>query len=155
MADQYALRRWLDTLNDYGLEISGFTAHGEPLSPNKEVADEDYRFFLKASRLAEATGTRRLVLSGIPASAPGDTCPSWVVDSFCLCSHCTLRWQRQERLIPFLREHGKIAEDHGCLICVEPQIGELVHSPPSLMRLRETIGSSHCNSLSLRERRCP
>ena len=47
-----------------------------------------------------------------------------------------------------------MAEDHAGLTCVEPQIGELVHSPPSLMKLRETIGSSHCNSLSLRERRC-
>lgn len=48
-----------------------------------------------------------------------------------------------------------MAEDHACLTCVEPQTGELVHSPPSLMRLHETIGSSHSNSLSLRERRCP
>jgi sugar phosphate isomerase/epimerase len=141
LADRDALRRWLDTLAEHGLAISGFTAHGEPLSSDPEVVKAYSSYFQKVCRLAEAAGAPRLiVLSGIPAGAPGDSCPTWIVDSFPLENRRILRWQWEERLIPFWQEHGKIAEDHGCVVCVEPQIGQLVHSPTTMAKLRQAVG---------------
>ena len=76
---------------------------------------------------------RLVVLSGVCEAAPGETIPYWVADSTRTLSRDILRWQWEERLIPYWREHGKIAEDHGCSLAVEPTLGELVHSPDTLM----------------------
>jgi sugar phosphate isomerase/epimerase len=87
-----------------------------------------------------------VVLAGLPEGAPGDTCPCWIVDSFQPYAREALRWQWEERLIPYWREHAKIAQDHGCTLCFEPQIGDMIHSPSTFMRIREAIGPiAGCN----------
>jgi sugar phosphate isomerase/epimerase len=141
LSDKGELRRWLDLLKKYGLEVSALCAHGQPLSPNKQVAEAYSLQFRKACKFAEAAGIDRLViLAGLPEGAPGDSCPCWVVDSFQTFARDALRWQWEKRLIPHWREHAKIAQDHGCKLCFEPQFGDLVHSPSTLMKLREAIG---------------
>ena len=141
LKDKGELHRWLDKLKQHGLEISAFCAHGEPLSPNKKVAEAYSRGFRDICRLSEAAGVDRLVvLSGLPEAGPGETTPYWVADSTKTFSHDITRWQWEQRLIPYWREHGKIAEDHGCKVAVEPQLCDLVYSPQTLMRLREAVG---------------
>ncbi len=49
LADRDALRRWLDGLAEHGLEISGFTAHGEPLSSDPEVVKAYSSYFQKSA----------------------------------------------------------------------------------------------------------
>ena len=141
LADRGELDRWLDTLKRYGLEISALAAHGDALSPNKDVAEGFSRQFRQACELAEAAGVDRLTLnSGLPAGAPDDTSPCWVVDPSKPHNRSILRWQWEERVIPVWRQYAKIAQDHGCLLCIEPWIGDVVHSPTKLMRLRDEIG---------------
>jgi sugar phosphate isomerase/epimerase len=141
LADRGELHRWLDTLQQHGLQISAFATHGEPLSPNKAAAEAYSRNFRQVCELAQAAGVDRLTTNaGVPEGAPGDTAPCWVVDSTKPHNRSILRWQWEERLIPFWREHAKIAQDHGCLLCIEPWIGETVYSPQTLMQLREAIG---------------
>ncbi len=141
LAHQGELDRWLDALERHGLKVSGFCAHGEPLSPDKEVSDAYSRRFRQICRLAEAATVDRLTTnSGIPEGAPGDTAPCWVVDSFKPHNRSILRWQWEERVIPFWREHARIAQDHGCLLAIEPQIGEVIYTPQTLMKLRQAIG---------------
>jgi sugar phosphate isomerase/epimerase len=141
LADRGELQRWLDVLKEHGLGISAFAVHGEPLSPNKQRAEAYSRRFRQVCKLAEAAGVDRLTTNaGLPEGAPGDTCPLWVADSFKPYNRSILSWQWEQRLIPFWREHAKIAQDHGCLVCLEPWVGEIVYSPKTLMRLREAIG---------------
>ena len=141
LANKDELKRWLDLLKLHGLQISALCAHGEPLSPNKEVAHAYSQRFRQVCQFGEAADVDRLVVvAGLPEGAPGDTSPCWVVDSFKPYSRSILRWQWEERLIPYWREHAKIAQDHGCLLCVEPQINDMVYSPKTVMRLREAIG---------------
>jgi sugar phosphate isomerase/epimerase len=142
LADKSELHRWLDTLERHGLQISALAVHGEPLSPNQEAAEEYRRRFRKACKLAEAAGVDRLTTnSGLPEGAPGDTSPCWAIDTIKPFNRRILSWQWEERLIPFWTEHAKIAADHGCLLAIEPWIGDLVYSPITLMALREAVGS--------------
>ncbi len=141
LKDKGELNRWLDRLKEHGLEISAFCAHGEPLSPNKEVAEAYSQGFRQVCQLAEATGVDRLVVvAGLPEAGPGETIPYWVSDSTRTFSHDIVCWQWEKRLIPYWQEHGKIAEDHGCQLAVEPQLCDLVYSPLTLMKLRESVG---------------
>ena len=141
LADRGELNRWLDTLKEYGFEISAFSHHGEPLSPNKEVSEAYSRRFRRVCELAAAAGVDRLTLnSGCPEAASGENTPCWIVDPTNARNRAILRWQWEERVIPFWREHAKIAEDHGCKLAIEPWIGDIVHSPMTLMKLRDAIG---------------
>jgi sugar phosphate isomerase/epimerase len=122
LVDQGELHRWLDLLKEHGLGISAFCAHGDPLSPNKEVASEYSRHFRKVCQLAESAGVDRLVvLSGLPEGAPGDTSQCWVVDSARPSSRSTLRWQWEQRLIPYWREQPVAGPWMPTLL--RPQIG--------------------------------
>ena len=141
LSDQGERNRWLDQLQEHGLEISAFCAHGDPLSPNQEVADAYSRGFRQVCRLAEACGVDRLVvLAGLPPAGPNETIPYWVNDSTQPFGREILEWQWNERLIPYWREHGRIAEDHGCKVAVEPQLCDMVYSPVTVMKLREAVG---------------
>ena len=141
LADRDELKRWLETLAGYGLEISAFAAHGEALSPDPEISKAYTRRFRKICQLAEATDVHVLTLnSGLPEGAPGDTCPCWIVDPTNARNRAILRWQWEQRVIPVWSELGKIAQDHGCRIAFEPWIGDIVHTPMGIMKLREALG---------------
>ena len=147
IADKQKLKKWLGTLEEFDLKISAFSAHGNGLSPDKEISETYAQHFRKICELAELAGVKILTLNaGIPEGAPGDKCPCWVVDPTNAKNRSILRWQWEERVYPFWREHAKIAEDHGCSIAIEPWIGEIVYSPITLMQLREEIGPTiGCN----------
>ena len=141
LKDKSERDRWLDKYHEHGLEISAYCAHGDALSPDRQVAQTYSKDFKQICKLAELTGVDRLVvLSGVPAAGPNETVPYWVCDSTQAFNQDILKWQWEERLIPYWREHGKIAEDHGCKLAVEPQLGGMVYSPMTLMRLREAVG---------------
>ncbi len=142
LADQGKLHQWLDTLERHGLRISALATHGEPRSPNKEVAEAYSRRFRQVCQLAEAAGVDRLTTNGgVPEAAPGETYPFWVAESSKPYHRGILRWQWEQRVIPFWREHAKIAQDHGCQLCIEPWIGEIIYSPTTVMKLRDAMGT--------------
>ena len=141
------LDHWQQTLNQNALQVSALAVHGEPLSPNKEVSLEYTNRFKKACRLAEATGINCLTTNaGLPEGEPDGTAPVWVIDTTKQFNRSILDWQWDKRVLPFWKEHAKIAQDHGCSIAIEPWIGEIVYSPITLMQLRDAVGPTiGCN----------
>ena len=114
VANEGERQRWLDIYASHGLEIYSFAAHGAPLSPDKEVAAEYSRQFRQACTLMEKIGTTRLiVVAGVPEGAAGDKSPNWIVNTDKEGFPEALEWQWEKRLIPYWKEHGKIAADHG------------------------------------------
>lgn len=141
LSDPEALKRWKGALDDHGFTISAYSAHGNGLSPDPAEARQYSEHFRRVCRLAEATGVDLLTLNaGSPPGAPGDSCPCWVVDPTNARNRAILRWQWEERVIPFWREHAAVARDHGCRLAFEPWIGDIVHTPVTVMKLREAIG---------------
>lgn len=132
---------WQDQFASYGLEVSALGCHGAPLTPDKEVADQYSREFRTVCQFMEKADVKRMtLLAGLPEGAEGDQSPNWV--SFAEWPHLrdTLEWQWEKRLLPYWREHGKIAADHGVTLCFEMHGGDMIYNPTSLMRLREAIG---------------
>ena len=143
--DQGEVDRWVDAFNRHGLEISALGGHGAPLTPNKTVAKTYSDGFKAQCKLAEMAGVKRMTLfAGLPEGAEGDTAPNWVTFAEWPYLRDTLEWQWEKRLLPYWREHGKIAEDHGVTLCFELHGGDMVHNPTALMRLREEIGPVAC-----------
>lgn len=141
LADAGAFDRWRAALEDRSLEISALAVHGAPLSPDPDEAARYEREFRDACRLAERLGVDRLtLLAGIPEGTPGDRTPSWIVTPFPPWNLEALRYQWEDRLVPYWRAQGQVARDHGCRLCFEMSPADMVFNPETLMRLREEVG---------------
>lgn len=141
VADRGEIRRWLDAFARYDLEISALGGHGAPLMPDKGVADKYSQEFRQTCKLMEMAGIRRMtLLAGLPEGAEGDKSPNWVTFADLPFLRDTLQWQWEHRLLPYWREHGKIAAEHGVTLCFEMHGGDLIHNPVTLMRFRDEIG---------------
>ena len=141
LADRGEIDRWHDTYAKYGLEISAMGAHGAPLMPNKNVAEKYSQELRESWKFMEVAGIRRMtLLAGLPEGAEGDTAPNWVTFAEWPFLRDTLEWQWEKRLLPYWREHGKIAADHGVTLCFEMHGGDMIHNPVAVKRLHDEIG---------------
>ena len=141
LADRGELDRWLDAYASHGLELYSFSGHGAPLAPDAEIAAEYSRQFRQACKLMEQLGVRRMALvAGLPEGAEGDSLPAWIVNMEFPFYRDALDWQWEKRLIPYWKEHGKIASDHGVTLCFEMQINDMIHTPVQLRRLHDELG---------------
>ena len=147
LASDDAFARWRAAFEERELGISALAVHGEPLSPDPEVARRYEGEFAQACDLAERIGVTRLtLLAGLPEGGPGDRTPCWVVTPFPPYNLNAVAWQWEERLVPYWREKSRIASDHGCRLCFEMSPSDMVFNPETLLRLRDEVGPSiGCN----------
>ena len=80
------------------------------------------------------------LLAGLPEAAPGDKAPNWILFSFPPRNMEMYAWQWEKRLIPYWKEHGKIAQNHGVRLCFELHPGDMVFNPETFLRLRDAVG---------------
>ena len=141
LADSSALAKFQETLAEFELTISAFAMHGEPLHPDPAIAGAYDQDFHDTCKLAEKIGVTRLtLLGGLPEAIPGDKEPNWILYPFPPRNMDLHEWQWEERLIPYWKEHGRIAEDHGVRLCFEMHPGDMIFKPEALLRLRDAIG---------------
>src|SRR5215471_6272362 len=127
-SDPKALEAFTQTLADSKLKISAFAIHGEPLHPNPQISGAYDKDFRAACALAEKLGLTRLtLLAGLPEACPGDKEPNWILYPFPARNLELYEWQWEQRLIPYWKEHGKIASDHGVRLCFEMHPADMVY----------------------------
>jgi len=122
-----------------GLEIIALNANGNPLHPTDPKQADCLRDTI---RLAGEMGIRTVcTMSGLPAGSPEDRMPNWVVSSWPPETQAILRYQWQERLLPFWTEIAAIAQDSAVeRIALELHGNQCVYNVPTLKRLRAEIG---------------
>ena len=141
LKDSEALEKFKDTIAEHNLTISAFATHGEPLHPDPEIADAYVKDLHDTYKLAEKVGVTRItLLAGLPEAGEGGTHPSWILYPFPSYMMDTLQWQWENRLIPYWKQHGKVANDHGVQLCMEMHPNDMVHKPETLLRLRDAVG---------------
>ena len=131
--------RFRQAFADRGLEIISLNANGNPLHPTDPAQGQGLRDTI---RLAGEMGiTTVCTMSGLPAGAPGDTMPNWVVSSWPPETQAILRYQWDEKLIPFWTEIAALSREHGVeRIALELHGNQCVYNVPSLLKLREVVG---------------
>ena len=141
MSDASARERWLEAIQSRDLQITALAVHGPALSPDRAVFDKYKDDFRRCCELAQAISVDRLtLLGGLPEGAPGDRTPHWVCNAWPPQEQEILKWQWEERVIPYWREQGDVAEAHGCRLCFEMHPNDVLHNPAALQRLHEEIG---------------
>ena len=122
-----------------GLEIISLNANGNPLHPTDPLQGEGLKNTL---RLAGELGIKTVcTMSGLPAGSATDTMPNWVVSSWPPETQDILRYQWQEKLIPFWTDIAAMAQSYGVeRIALELHGNQCVYNVPSLLKLRDEIG---------------
>ena len=79
LADSGKLRAWQKKFADHNIQVAVLSCHGNPVHPDKAVAQRDWELFQKTVQLAERTGVKVIVgFSGCPGGNPNDTNPNWI-----------------------------------------------------------------------------
>jgi sugar phosphate isomerase/epimerase len=141
LADDRACGAFRDAFASRGLLISALSCHGNPLHPDRKAAARSDRVFRATVELAERLGVDRINLfSGCPGEGPGAKQPNWVTCAWPPEFSEIVKWQWDEVVLPYWREAGKFAEDHGVKLGFEMHPGFVVYNPATLMRLRDAVG---------------
>lgn len=142
LADPARLEAWQRAIQSRGLELSALSCHGNPLHPQKALAEQFHRDFINTVLLAERIGLDRLILfSGCPGDSEGARHPNFVSVPWPSEFQEVLEWQWKEKVIPYWREQAAFAREHGIRkLCFEMHPGFVVYNVETLMRLRTAVG---------------
>lgn len=138
------LKAFQKAIEDRGLMISGLSCHGNPLHPNKKVANEAHETWRKTVLLAERLEIPIINgFSGCPGDSMSAKFPNWVTCSWPPEYMEVLDWQWKEVVIPYWKEEANFAKNHGVnQIAFEMHPGFVVYNPETLLKLREQVGPS-------------
>ncbi len=137
LSGREAARDFSLRIRDAGLIISALSCHGNPVHPVAELAQKDDAVFRKTVRLAEVLEVPVVVtFSGCPGGGPKDETPNWIVAPWPPEYLDALKWQWEERLIPYWREAAQFAANSGVRVALEAHPGFCVYNVETLLRLR-------------------
>lgn len=142
LADQTKYDAFIDTLKKYDVSVCALAAHGNAVHPDKQIAAAYDRDFRNAVLLAEKMGVDTVVtFSGCPGDSDGSRYPNWVTCPWPEDFLHILDWQWNEKLIPYWKEAGQFALDHGVSrIAFEMHPGFCVYNPETCKKLRDAVG---------------
>ena len=141
------LAEFKSKLDKYEVSISALSCHGNPLHPNPNIAQQNVDVSRKTILLAEKLKVPVVVdFSGCPGDSPQAKYPNWVTCPWPPDYLEILKWQWDDVVTPFWKEHAKFAADHGVKIAIEMHPGFVVYSPETLLKLRAIVGPTiGCN----------
>lgn len=145
--NQAELDRFRKLLDDNGISISALSCHGNPLHPDANTRKAYQETSRRTIQLAQKLGVPVVIdFSGCPGDSDTAKYPNWVTCPWPPEYLDVLAWQWDKVGIPYWKEHGKFAADHGIKVAIEMHPGFIVYSPETMLRLRDAAGKSvGCN----------
>jgi len=136
--------QFMSTINKYGLDVAALSVHGNPVHPQKKIADDYNEQFEAAVMLAEKIGVKTVVtFSGCPGDCEQSKYPNWVVSSWPNDFQKIKEWQWNNVLIPYWKKAVEFANGHGIYrIALEMHPGFCVYNPETLLKLRNAVGDT-------------
>lgn len=138
-ADQQ--QAFLKQIDDAGLFISALSCHANPLHPQKDISGAADELLVKTMQLASKLKVPVVnTFSGCPGDHENALYPNWPVAAWPNDFQEVLAWQWEQKLIPYWKEKNALAESLGVKIGLELHGGFSVHTPATMLRLREACG---------------
>ncbi|PKO01372.1 MAG: xylose isomerase [Chloroflexi bacterium HGW-Chloroflexi-4] len=140
-------KAYLKAVESRGMIISAFSAHWDPIGPDKKIAVASDELLRKSILLAEMLGVPAVNgMSGLPAGSSTDTMPNWVTCPWPPHFGEILDYQWNQVAIPYWQKTAKFAEDHKVKIGIEMHPGMLIYNVETMLRMREACGPAMgCN----------
>ena len=142
LADEKKLAEFVATFKKYDVEICALAVHGNPLHPNKAIAESYDKDFKEAVLLAEKLGVDTVItFSGCPGDHEDAKLPNWVTCAWPDDFVEILNWQWEEKVIPYWKKTAAFVKEHGVAhIAFEMHPGFCVYNPETLLKLRAAVG---------------
>jgi sugar phosphate isomerase/epimerase len=146
LSDESKLKKLKKMISDRNLIISALSCHGNPLHPDPKIGPVHAEAFKKSILLAEKLDVTRVIgFAGCPAGCATDKTPNWVHEPWPDWFPEMLKWQWEEKLIPFWKDMAGFARKHTVEhLCFELHPGDMLYNPESLFKLREAVGEEIC-----------
>lgn len=140
--DEKALEEFKETIKEGGLPISALSCHANPIHPDKEIAADFDEAITNTILLAEKLGIHQInTFSGCAGDSPSAKHPNWVTCPWPPEYLDILDYQWKDVLIPYWKEKGAFAKDHGVdKIALELHPGFMVYNTETMLRLRDAVG---------------
>lgn len=140
--DPAKLKAWQRKFADHNIQVATLSCHGNPVHPDKTIAERDAETFRKTVLLAEQIGVKVIVgFSGCPGGNPNDRNPNWVTYRWPPEYAAALDWQWKEKVVPYWKQAAKFARDHGVhRLALEMHPNFVVYNPLTLLKLRDAVG---------------
>lgn len=140
-------KAYLKAIESRGMIISAFSAHWDPIGPDKQIARESDELLRKSIRLAELLGVPVVnAMSGLPSGSPTDTMPNWVTCPWPPHFLEILDYQWNQVGIPYWKSVAAFASEHNVKIGIEIHPGMLLYNVETFLRMRAAAGPTlGCN----------
>ena len=147
--DPAKLKAWRKKFDDKNIKISVLSCHGNPVHPDKAIAERDIATFRRTVLLAEKLDVKVIVgFSGCPGGTPTDSQPNWITYRWPPEYAKMQDWQWKEKVIPYWKEAAKFAREHGVhRLALEMHPNFVVYNPLTLLKLREAVGPGDWSQL--------
>ncbi len=140
--DPAKLKAWKKKFEDHNIHVATLSCHGNPVHPDKSIAERDDQTFRRTVLLAEKLDVKVIVgFSGCPGGNPNDTNPNWITYRWPPEYAAAQDWQWKEKVVPYWKQAAKFARDHGIKrIALEMHPNFMVYNPLTLLKLRDAVG---------------
>lgn len=139
--DDGARKRLRKMIEDRGLTLDSLSVHGNPLHPDKRIAQEHHEVFENAVRLAEKLDLSVVNgFSGCPGDGPRAKNPNWVTCAWPDEYRDILDYQWKKVAIPYWKRENKFLKAHNVKFAIEAHPGFLVYNPETILKLRDAAG---------------
>lgn len=131
LSDARGCRAWLDKLDRHGIRLDALNVWGNPLHPDKSIADDHDAALRRAVRLAGELGTDTVVaMSGAAAGAAGDTAAVFGAGGWLPYLEGVHQRQWEEAVVPYWSQLSDFAakENPEVKICIELHPGTTVYN---------------------------
>ncbi|MRH42776.1 TIM barrel protein [Aquibacillus halophilus] len=143
LEDEKKLKAFKHAIDSRGLEISALSCHGNPLHPNSQIQLEHHQQFQDTVRLASKLGVETVItFSGCPGESEYSKFPVWVTCPWPEDHSEVLKWQWDERVIPYWKKQSEFMREHGVRVAIEPHPGFVVYNNETAFRLRNECGDN-------------
>ena len=143
LASRSALDAFKSAVESSGLQISALSCHGNPLHPNRNIADEHHKVSRSTVRLAKKLGLKTVInFSGCPGDSDRARHPNWVTCPWPDDFSDVVKWQWEKKVIPYWKREAKFARDNGINLAFEMHPGFVVYNTETLLRLRKECGKN-------------
>lgn len=142
LKDEAEFKKFMATIEKYGLTVSALSCHGNPVHPQKDIAEMYDKTIRNTILLAEKMGLHQInTFSGCPGDCENSKYPNWVTCPWPEDYLKILDWQWNEVLIPYWKKTVEFAKAHGVnKIAFELHPGFCVYNTHSLKKIREAVG---------------
>ena len=130
-------------LKTNNMKLSALSCHGNPIHPDKKIAEVYDVDFDNAVLLAEKLCVNTIItFSGCPGDCESSKNPNWVTCAWPNEYLDVLKWQWNDVLIPYWKRKADFCKEHGIKhIAFEMHPGFMVYNPETLIELRNAVGN--------------